>query len=163
LTEVPKTLREHFNADIFFADSNIGVSLETELSNNPSKLAYYNAQAAYWGKEADRLKALKDVQWSQAFIEAKGDGLKPPPVELRKAIAETNPAFIATTQNYLDAKEQHKLFEQAVETLSQKQFSLGSLNSRERREMDIGSPTSPTRSSPEERTERRARVLDAQG
>lgn len=157
----PKTLRKRFNEDKLMLDSAIGTDLERELATNPSNLAYYSAQAAYWQRESDRLKALKDVLWSQAFKDAQGDGGKSPPVEMRKAIAETNQEFQNTNDLWLEAKEQHKLYEHAVDIMSQKQFSLGSLNSREKREIDISTGVSSGRRTSEDKAATRASIMDA--
>jgi hypothetical protein len=147
--------RQHFSAVEVYKDSQI-TDLESDLITNPAQLAYYSAQAAYWSAELDRCKYAMDNAWAKAYLEAKAVGGTGRTVEVLKAEAETNIEHQEAIGKYLKAKENLKGFEGAVASLSQKQYSLGSLNSREKREQEITSaPIS--RSTAEEKAERRAR------
>lgn len=148
---------EKYHKDVKINRSN----LEEELCTNPANLAYYIEQLAIWSGEADRLKILRDNRGAQIYVDLKAKG-------------KTTDGFIDATQKLDDtystyetklrlAREQLKLYEGAVETLSKKQFSLGSLSANNRAEYDATTSTIPSRSTAEERADRRARVLGSQG
>lgn len=143
--------------EAFMADKDInGARLEEELCNNPSKLGYYISQAALWNVQVDRCKQQRDTRASQVWADMKNSG--------EKTTDKFIEASIKLDKEYQDicrtlhlAREQHLLYEGAVTTLEKKQYSLGSLNAMNRSELDATHAVSPTRSTPEERAERRSR------
>jgi hypothetical protein len=156
-----ETNRETFEHDRFLTDSIITNDLVTELLNNPALLAYYTAQSAYWCRVTDTLKAAYKAQRASIVLAAKAKDSKTPAVTL-EALQDADEEVQHLHNRYLIAKEQYDLFSGAVDTLSQKQYSLGSLNSRERREQETTTSAIPSRSTAEDRAERRANVLASQ-
>ena len=129
--------------------------LEEELATNPSNLAYYIQQYALWSGEADRLKILRDNRGSEIYIDLKNSG-------------KATDGFITATQKLDDkykeyeellrlAREQVALYDGAVDALSKKQFSLGTLSANNRAEFEATTSAIPSRSTAEEKAERRSR------
>jgi hypothetical protein len=145
----------NFESTKFHQDVKINrTNLEQELCINPALLAYYIEQAALWSGETDRLKILRDLRGAEIYVDLKNSG-------------KATDGFITATQkldeNYKEyekllrlAREQLALYEGAVTALEKKQFSLGSLNSRDKFEEGASTSTLPSRSTAEERAERRA-------
>lgn len=111
--------------------------------------------------QVDLAKSLKENRAAEIYIELKDSGTK-----------VTDGYISATTQldkDYQDydkalrlAREQLKLYEGAVSTLDKKQFSLGSLNSRNKMEHDATMGNTSTRITSEDRQSIKDRILDAQ-
>lgn len=152
---------KHFDSSKFHANAQINrADLEQELSVNPSNIAFYIEQVAIWTGEADRLKLLRDNRAAEIYVDLKDSGNK------------VTDGYISATQQLDDkykgysealriAREQQALYEGAVEALSKKQFSLGSLSANNRLEFDATTSVIP-RSTLEEKADRKARIVAAQ-
>jgi hypothetical protein len=127
--------------------------LEEELAVNPAKFAYYIEQYALWSAESNRLKILRDNRGAEIYVDLKNSG-------------KATDGFITATQkldnDYRDyeerlrlAREQEALYEGAKEALKNKQFSLGTLSANNRAEFDASTSAIPSRSTAEERIDRR--------
>lgn len=151
-----------FNSEQFYKHSLIDrADLENELCINPSNLAYYIEQAALWSGQVDLAKLLRDNRAAEIYVELKNSSNKVTDGYI-SATQQLDEQHQESAKKLKLAREQLALYEGAVTALLEKQKSLGSLNSRERREYDATTAVVPTRSTSEEKADRKARVLSAQ-
>lgn len=146
-----------FDSEQFAKDIQINrTDLDNELCTNPANLGYYIEQAALWSAQADLAKTLRDNRAAEIYLDQKDSGAKVTDgyINATQQLDETYKKYVVALRN---AREQLALFEGAVTTLEKKQFSLGSLNANNRSEQDATTSHAP--SSPEERAERRQRML----
>lgn len=145
-----------FDTTKFHKDVTINrVQLENELAVNPANLAFYIEQAALWSAQVDTAKLLIKNRSSELYIQIKGEGKATE--GFIEAKVHLDEAYQNISKKYIAVKKELALYEGAVEALSKKQFSLGSINAMNRVEHDATTSMLP-RSSPEEKAERRARI-----
>ena len=145
-----------FNSEQFHKDTLINrAQLENELAANPSRLAFYIEQAALWSAQVDAAKVLIKNRASELYIQIKSEGKATEGfIEAKINLDERHNEL---QKRLIAVKKELALYEGAVEALSKKQFSLGSINAMNRIEHDATTSVLP-RSTPEERAERRARI-----
>ena len=140
-----------FHKDVTISRAN----LENELAINPANLAFYIEQAALWNAQVDTAKLLIKNRASELYIQIKAAGKATEGyIEAKVQLDET---YQSLNKRFISVKKELALYEGAVEALSKKQFSLGSINAMNRVEHDATTTMIP-RSTPEEKAERRARI-----
>lgn len=145
-----------FDTTKFHKDVTINrIQLENELAVNPANLAFYIEQAALWNAQVDVAKLLLKNREAQVNIDIKDAGKAS--VAYIAAKVQLDEQVQALSKKYIAVKKELALYEGAVEALSKKQFSLGSINAMNRVEHEATTSMLP-RSTPEEKAERRARI-----
>lgn len=156
-------MKQIFNSEQFHKDVQISrAHLEDEFCDNPSLLAYYGEQVALWTQVYDTYKLLVKNKHSELTVQMKDDGVKGT-VDYVRAKVESHSDYITLNKKLIEAKAQSALYENAVNALEKKQFSLGSLNAMNRTEMDASNAYSNARYNQEERLAAREKLVKSQG
>jgi hypothetical protein len=158
-------MKQKFDSITFHENTQINrADLEAALASNPANLAYYIEQAALWSSTADQIKMQRDIRGSEIYVDMKADKVNKPTDGLITATQKLDKEYQNFENQLRLAREQLALYEGAVTALEKKQFSLGSLSANSRTEYDTTTSAIPMgRSTAEEKADRRARVLAAQG
>jgi hypothetical protein len=145
-----------FNSEQYYKDVTISrANLENELATNPANLAFYIEQAAQWTAQVDTIKLLIKNRSSELYIQIKDAGKATEGYVDAKI--QLDEKYQSLSRQLIAVKKELAHYEGAVEALSKKQFSLGSINAMNRVEHDATTNMIP-RSTPEEKAERRSRI-----
>lgn len=155
-----------FDSEKYYTDAQINRNnIEDEIATITGTIAFYAEQAALWGEATRAFKILRDNRASELYIGLK-HGTIEVPVKLTDGYIEAHQKLDETYQSYdkkyAAANTQAELFQSAVFNLGRKHDSLRSLNKLSNTEFDATNSYIPSRSSSEEKAERRARVVASQ-
>jgi hypothetical protein len=156
-----------FSQEQYIKDAHINRSnIEEEIATVTGIIAFYAEQAALWTEATRTFKILRDNRASELYIGLK-HGTIEVPVKLTDGYIEAYQKLDASYQDYdrkyAQANTQAELFSGAVFNLGRKHDSLRSLNKLNNTEYDATTSVMPTRSTTEEKLDRKARVVAAQG
>jgi hypothetical protein len=136
-------------------------NVEEELAKNPSWLSYYSRQTALWQCQADDYKMRMKTRRGELAKELKESNPKITAVAI-EAELDTDSEFLKLHKEYLKIKEQADLYTFTHTDLEKKQFSLQSINSRNKREESFSKSISYQTDDDESFDDKMARILDAQ-